>query len=360
MTGIPRDLLLAILTVELVVAGACLTAVGVHAVWLWYKTRADAPRLAQGHTALAAAIIGQPDLDESQVAELRRLPRRVQARVVDELAVSVTGEEGRRVAHVASTLGLVASAHRRCRSRWWWRRLLGAHQLNVHGGGDDMLPGLFDDPHPAVRAQVIEWAGDAQRVDLAPRLVASLRDPAALCRNTAADSILRAGAPLVDALARELTSSTGAHQAEIMTVLSRRPDPRYGAAALDAVVGDLPALRVAAAGLLGGVGGAEAGLALRSLITDEDPEVRAAAADGLRRLQLEEAVPDLALLLRDPVFDVRRAAGAALAALGPGGILLLRYYQSGDDVFAADMARHALDVAALDVAALGGPGTALD
>jgi len=355
MTGIPWDLLRAILNVELAVAGACLTAVAVHALWLWHRTRSDAPLMAEGHTALAGAIVGQPDLDVDRVAELRRLPRRVQSRVVAELAVSVTGEEGRRVARVAATLGLVASAHRRCRSRWWWRRLLGAHQLNVLGGGDDVLPGLFDDPHPAVRAQVIEWAGDAQRVDLAPRLVSSLRDPAALCRNTAADSILRAGAPLVDALARELTSCTGTHQAEIMAVLSRRPDPRYRAAALEAVVGDPPALRAAAAGLLGGVGGAEAGLALRSLLADADAAVRAAAADGLRRLQLEEAVPDLALLLRDPVFDVRRAAGAALAALGPGGILLLRHYQSGDDMFVADIARHSLDIAAL-----GGAAAALD
>ncbi len=347
MIVIPKAFLRTVLTLELAVIGVCVAGVAGHALWLWFRSRADAPRLARGHAALAAALVAVPDLDQARVAELRGLPRRVRAAVVDQLAVSVTGEEGRRMAEVATTLGLVAAAQRRCRSRRWWRRLLGAHQLNVHGGGDDIFPRLFDDPHPAVRAQAIEWAGDAQHPDLASRLVAALGDSSALCRRTAADSILRAGASLVGALAGELGACAGQQQADLLAVLARRPDPRYGPAALAAVTDALPALRAAAAALLGGVGGASAGAALRSLLADDEAAVRAAAADGLRRLQLEEAVPDLAPLLRDPDFAVRKAAGAALAALGPGGTLLLRHYAADADPFAADMARHSLDVAAL-------------
>jgi len=67
----------------------------------------------------------------------------------------------------------------------------------------------------------------------------------------------------------------------------------------------------------------------------------------LRRLGHRQAAPDLAPLLRDSSFVVRRSAGAALAGLGPGGILLLRHYLSDTDRFAADMARYSLDVAAL-------------
>lgn len=342
---ISGELLRSVLVVEVAIIGACLAAVAGHGVWLQVLRRADAPRLAEGHGILAAAILeASPG---AAAAGLRHLPARLQRRVVGELAVSVAGDEGRRVAEVAESLGLVEAAARRCRSRWWWRRLLGAHQLNVYGRADDVLPTLFDDDHPAVRAQVIEWAGDARRADLAPRLVSALQDPSALCRHTAADSILRAGAALVDALTAELSARDPHEQADLLAVLARRPDPRYRHAALAAVHHELSALRAAGAGLLGGAGGAEAGEALQRLLADPEPAVRAAAADGLRRLGHVPAAPDLATLLHDPSFLVRQAAGAALAGLGPGGILLLRHYAAGADAIAADMARYALDLAAL-------------
>ncbi len=344
---IPEALLRAVLAVETALAVVCVAGVALHALWLWRRDRVDAERLPRSHAALVAAVLAEDGQEDSRVGELRRLPRRVQETVVDQLAVSLTGEEGRRLEGVAADLGLADAARRRCRSRWWWRRLRGAYKLNVHGGGDEVLPALFDDPHPAVRAQAIEWAGDARRADLAPRLVAALADPAALCRHTAADAILRAGASLVDALATELSSCAGQQQADLLAVLARRPDLRYGPAALLASAGELPALRAAAARLLGGVGGEEAGRALRRLLADPDAAVRSAAADGLGRARMEDAVPDIAPLLRDPAFDVRRAAGAALATLGPGGTLLLRHYSTDDDRYAADMARHSLDLAAL-------------
>jgi hypothetical protein len=345
---ISSDLLRAALSVEVAVVVVCLAAVAGHGLWLRVLRRADEPRLAEGHRVLAAAIVEAPGpASSARVEELRRLPPRLRRRVVGELAVGVTGDEGRRVGEVAESLGLVAAASRRCRSRWWWRRLLGAHQLNVYGRGDDVLPGLFDDDHPAVRAQVIEWAGDARRADLAPRLVAALQDPAALCRHAAADSILRAGAALVDALAGALTSCHGEELASLLAVLARRPDPRYRAAALAATEDELPAVRAAGAGVLGGVGGAESGEALQRLIVDPEPAVRVAAAEGLRRLDHQPAAADLAVLLRDRSFAVRQAAGGALAGLGAGGILLLRHYAAGDDPLASDMARYSLDIAAL-------------
>jgi HEAT repeat protein len=98
---------------------------------------------------------------------------------------------------------------------------------------------------------------------------------------------------------------------------------------------------------LGGVGGAEAATALKSLLVDADAMVRAAAVAGIQRLGHQLAAPDVAPLLRDPSFEVRRAAGAALGALGPGGILLLRHYLADEDPFAADMARYSLDLVAL-------------
>ena len=352
---IPEAFLRAFLVVETAMAVMCLAVVALHALVLWRRDCVDAERLVRGHAALTGVVLGDEGQAHSRVAELRRLPRRVQEAVVDQLAVSVTGEEGRRVERVARDLGLVDAARRRCGSRFWWRRLRGAHELNVHGGGDETLPALLGDPHPAVRAQAIEWAGDAGDPDLAPRLVAALADPAPLCRHTAADAILRGGGVLVDALAEVLATCAGPHQADLLAVVARRPDPRYGPGALAATTADLASLRAAAAALLGGVGGDDAGRALRRLLADPDATVRAAAAEGLGRARMEDTVPDIAPLLRDPAFAVRRAAGAALATLGPGGALLLRHYSADDDRYAADMARYSLDVAALRR-----PGVTLD
>ncbi|MGI8983856.1 MAG: HEAT repeat domain-containing protein [Acidimicrobiales bacterium] len=345
--AVSEQLLKYVVLGELAVAVPAVAWIALHGIWLWRRDLADAPRLARGRAALAAAVDGPANVDDQHLAELRRLPARVRRHVVEQLAMSVTGEDGRKVAAVAASLGLVDAARRRCRSRWWWRRLLGAHQLNLYGAGDADLPRLFDDPHPAVRAQVIEWAGDAGRADLAPRLLAALEDDSPLCRYSAADSILRSGAPVVDALVGELAQRSGRELGHIMEVLAHRPDPRYSRAALDATANDLGAVRAAAAALLGGIGGAEAGTALGSLLRDTEPAVRAAAADGLRRLGHQEAAPSLAPLLRDPSFEVRRAAGAALAGLGAGGILLLRHYAGDLDPRTSDMARYSLDMAGL-------------
>lgn len=348
---IPEEVLRLALLGELAVAFLALSTLAIHGLWLWRRLRADAPRLAQGHLVLSALVDSDLVLDRPAVAELSRLPRRLQRKVVQQLAVNVTGEDGDRLASVAELLGLVGAAERLCRSRWWWRRLLGAHELNVYGRGE-MLPQLFDDPHPAVRAQVIEWAGDSGVEEMTTRLVLSLQDPSPLCRNTAADSLLRAGAPMLGAIARELSSRSGPRQADLLEVLARRPDPRYHKASIVAVADAMPAIRAAAAAVLGGTGGSEAASALMSLLSDTDASVRAAAADGLRSLGHQEAAPALAPLLRDQSFVVRRTAAAALAALGPGGTLLLRHHLSDEDPFAADMARYTLDVAAL-----GLPGT---
>lgn len=353
---ISREVLRTVRAVEGVVAALALASVAIHALWLRRRRHADRPHLDRGRAALAEALIAAPGDDgvwSDRMAELSRLRRRVQRRIVQEFAVAVTGAEGRGVGDAAEELGLVEAARRRCRSRRWSQRLLGAHELNVYGRGADVLPSLFDDPNAMVRSQVIEWAGDARQEDLAPRLVSAMQDPSAICRNTAADSILRAGAPLVDALTREVSARSDQEQADLLAVLARRPDPKYREVALGAVTGQLPALRAAGAAVLGGVGGPDSAAALRRLLADTDAEVRAAAADGLRRLEHQPAAADIAALLRDPSFDVRRAAGTALAGLGPVGSLLLRHFLDDADPFAADMARQSLDILALGSSGAG-------
>ncbi len=60
----------------------------------------------------------------------------------------------------------------------------------------------------------------------------------------------------------------------------------------------------------------DAGAEARALLSDEVPRVRAAAARALGAIGGVDDTEAVASLLADPDIDVRRSAGAALAALG--------------------------------------------
>jgi HEAT repeat protein len=72
--------------------------------------------------------------------------------------------------------------------------------------------------------------------------------------------------------------------------------------------------------------------------------LRAQAAKVLGHLGGDSAVPSLAALLRDPVFDVRRNAAYALSQLGQPGIQLLERVaaDADEDPFARDLATERL------------------
>jgi HEAT repeat protein len=72
--------------------------------------------------------------------------------------------------------------------------------------------------------------------------------------------------------------------------------------------------------------------------------VRTAAARALGKLRYRPAAAALATLLRDRAWDVRREVGLALRSLGPPGLLFLHRSLQDADRFAADMARHMLDL----------------
>jgi len=95
---IPRQFLRTVLAVEVVIAVIALASVAVHALWLWRRQHADRPRLDRARAALAEALTAAPGDDgvwSDRMAELGRLHRRVQRRVVQQLAVVVTGAAGR-------------------------------------------------------------------------------------------------------------------------------------------------------------------------------------------------------------------------------------------------------------------------
>jgi HEAT repeat protein len=295
--------------------------------------------------ALAAAL--DSDAPAKPPPELAVLSSRLQSRLLAEMAPSVVGTARRRIEGLAASLGLTARAVALTHRRRWWHRLAGAHLLTMYGSDVGPLYRLLDDPHPAVRAQAAEWAGDRGSQGLAQHLVMLLTDPAPLARVTAKDGLLRVGAFATDAIAARLAAGPGPGIDDVLDVAARRPDSRYiGDAAMLSTAPE-PSTRAKAAALLGAVGGVVPTDALERLLTDEAAEVRRAAALSLARLGHWPAAVTVAPLLRDQEWDVRHAAAEALVSFGPPGLLLLRRFLHDDDAFARDMAQQALEIADL-------------
>lgn len=149
------------------------------------------------------ALDGRP-LDRDSLRELARLPTNAQVRVFGDLSASLGGSQKQHLARIAAEVGLLEKAERWCSSRRWGTRLRGVRVLTLLGGGGTVVPPLFDDPRPEVRAQAAQWAGDHPKPNSIDRLLSMLSDPETLCRFTVKDSLLRVEHAAADPLLRSL------------------------------------------------------------------------------------------------------------------------------------------------------------
>ncbi len=337
------EVLWLLLAVEAFLFLAALVLIFGHGAWMSRYERRNAEALERGRIALAG-LADRPRLAEDDLATLRALPRRLQVRLFTELTPSLSGSQREKMAALADEIGLTGTAERLCRSGLWWRRLRGVRLLTALGGGENVVPPLFRDPHPAVRAEAVEWAGEHPEPAVIERLVELLPTPGRVGHWVIRDSLLRIGLPAVPSLAQYLAGREGPTAAAALDVAAGLPDPRFGPAAIRLCGDPLPSVRARAASLAGSLGGDEAVGALQGLLDDEVPEVRAAAAAALGRLGHWPVAPRLAGMLRDPAWVVRSQSALALRRFGGPGLLLLRRALADEDRFAADIAHQVLDM----------------
>jgi hypothetical protein len=339
----PRSLLIGA-AVEACVALICVIAVMVHAVW---QRRGDALRARRLHAArvLINQCLMEGIITDGDRAELRKMPMRARVTVLTAFATTFQGEE-RLLLHQLATLGGVTRlAERRCRSQWWSRRLQGARLFAIVGGGQHVVPGLFDDKNEEVRAGAAEWAAGQPEPEIIERLLPHLTDSSVFCRFVVKDSFLNIGPAATDALLAHLEADS-APSADVLDVARWVADARFMSVALRLVDSRDPLLRMHAMSLLATIGGALALDRLGAKLQDPDTGVRLSALRGLQRLGDWRAGALCMEALRDPLWDIRHEAARALLAMGAPGVVLLRKATRSDDRFAADMALYMLDMPA--------------
>lgn len=275
---------------------------------------------------------------------MARLGLDLQVRLFGDVAASLSGDYRRRVVAAAADAGVLATAEASCRSRLWWRRLHGARLFTILGGGEAVVPHLFEDRRLEVRAQAAEWAVGHPTAETLGRLVAMLAAPEAVSRFAAQDALLRIGRPAVAAVVACLDAGGGPALEPAMKVAAGLGDAAALGPALGLAGHASAGIRALASEVLGAVGGDAAAGRLTALLDDPEDEVVLAAARALGRLSHWPAAGRLTSLLHHPAWPVRQHAGLALRSLGPAGTLFLRRSLSDPDQFMGDMAKHVLSL----------------
>jgi hypothetical protein len=345
MTSAPERFLIAVLVAQAAVVLAAVLLVLGHAALLWARYKRYAVRLKRA-SEIIIEVIDLGSSSEGDLMVLRGLPLRLQIPLFAELAPNLSGEQRHALEKLATDIRLIERSEERCRSRIWWRRLQGARILTLLGGGENVIPQLFNDRRFEVRAQAAEWSADHPDPVILERLLEMLGDERTLCRFTVQDSLLRLGSATVEPLARRLRQPRRPlHEVTAaLGIAAFMSEPALLEPALDLCSDSRPEVRAAAANVVGSLGGDRATAALLKLLHDSAPAVRASACRGLGKLAHWPAAAALARLLRDDTWIVRREASLALRGLGTPGILLLRRFVNDEDRFAADMAKQVLDL----------------
>ena len=261
--------------------------------------------------------------------------------LIQRLAADLDGEAMGRLRALVSSAALDRHIRSKIGSRRWRRRAQGAGLANLLPDGDPARTVLLDDPHPLVRARCAEALAPADAGRCAARLVELLDDDVDADKFAAQGALIHAGALAVDALADYLMTGNDDGVRWALEVAANTPDPVLIPGIRRHLDGPDPERRAIAtrAVAIWADGAAE----LRDRLQDDDPHVRAAAADAVALAGTEELAADVGRLLGDRSWIVRERAGRSLAAMGPTGVMTLRIHLNDEDDYARDMARQVLD-----------------
>lgn len=295
--------------------------------WLWSRrSRASAALQPEIQEALVDHLAGSADL--ARIERLARTSRRDVAEAITSFQGTVGGSALDRLCDLALKLGLVhdwvSDAHSRdsVRRRAAFARLafISVFEPCRRVTGDLMLQALNDsDPEVwlwACRSAIVSGTGEQIEAVFEVAVTESL-----LFRILLTEALRRHAAPLCEhAVPEALRSSDSKRVLGALDILvaweraiaidnlrdlldHRVKDIRIQALKLAPLVPLTPEIRTA----------------IVRALTDTDPEISTAAALSAGRLQIEEALPLLARMLRLAPAELARTAASALAEMPPRG-----------------------------------------
>lgn len=308
----------------------------VHGAYKMHRDARDQVWLARVHQALLAPDGANP---------LRGASRRRHSLALSTLGQHVTGGQRDLLRTWAADVGLDRWARRSARALRGTVRVAAVSALSTLGIEGEVRDRACLDRNSRVRGCAAEsdfLAASQSRID---SLIALTTDPSPRVRFAARDSLARLGGVVAPSLLPFLDSTDPAVSSAALDVAQTTPHPVLLPVALRLSCPDRPvAERLQALRLLSRLECAERIQVLRDALADESADIRVAAADGLRRAKAMACASALSERLRDPAWEVRRAAGRALVEMGAVGLVLLRSAVRSDDRFAADMARTMLNL----------------
>ncbi len=338
-----------LVVIMLVAIGSAITGVLIT-VWVSSLVQAHRvriePTLGEARQAIVAALSGEPCESEAALVNLSRFSERYIAGVMLDLAPSVSGTSRSVLVSLGEQIGVVDRARTGVHSRRWSTRLYSARVLTAFGVESTAMYDLLVDHSPEVRAQAAAWCVAVPTPVGTDHLVRLLGDPDGLCRFAAQDALIRIGLPASEALIAALDSADDAVAGRILEIAAAIGDDRYFEHASAVLSDPSRANRAVAVAALASTGNRNAGPTLVALLADQSDDVVLAAITGIGKLAYWSGGPAIEPLLSHSSWEIRKAAGMALLALGAPGTILLRADAPGVGP-AAEMALQALQLHAL-------------
>ena len=296
-------------------------------------------------TELAPKVLAYIQAEQGRFGDFVGLPlRRLQRRVMEWMLLdqirSVRGRHQARLTAAFEELGYVAIEHRKLRDRRWWVRVEGAEKLGrmmSRSAVDDLIAAM-EDPVPEVRIRAAKALGAIGGFAAIETLITALRNTDRWSTLRIADIMSQLGSSAVEPLLVAFPRLPVAARVPAVEILGRLRS-HLAVPLLRSLLGDQDAdVRARAANALGMIAHPAVTSALIEAFADPTWPVRAMVAKALGRIPGTESVEALRKALTDPEWWVRANAAEALLQKGEPGHRALIATLDGEDAFAAQKA----------------------
>ncbi len=281
---------------------------------------------------------------QDETLRLRPGDSAVLERMFLRLAVELIGAYRETVSAICEDAGFVDGRVRQLHSRRWWVRLAAAQKLGVMRSGRATLPltEALNDRNRDVRLgalRTLAVIGDPASYE---DVLAAMRDETQWESSVIAEIVLTLGTPISLPILERMRSTPElilkAGYVKSLGLLREHA----AVVSLLPLLQDDEHLRLEAIHALGHIGDGRVALGLVSYLCDPLPEIRAATAEALGRLQEPCVIVDLRGLLSDHDRSVRYASAIALTKLDCPGLRMLKDVAHDNEPLAQGIAQQVL------------------